>query len=147
MTTPRADVSQHPQRPTLLSGGNPQIPKGDGEAPVQAYLQAMPGWKQSVGVQLDTLITQTVPDVRKAVRWNTPFYGRPDQGWFLAFHCYTRYLKVTFFNGSALHPLPPVASKQSAVRYAHLHEDEPFNSAQLTTWIQQAAVRPGEPMF
>lgn len=127
----------------LLSGGNPQIPKGEGDPPVQAYIDAMPGWKRPVGKQLDDLIVRVVPDVQKAVRWNTPFYGVAENGWFVAFHCFERYIKVTFFKGTSLSPPPPIASKQEDVRYLHLHEDEPFDEASLKNWIIQAARLPG----
>lgn len=133
--------------PKLLSGGNPQIPKGDGDAPVQAYLAAMPDWKREAGRALDALVVRTVPDVRKAVRWNSPFYGVEGQGWFLSFHCFTKYIKVVFLRGSALDPLPPVASKDPNTRYFHLHENEAIDEAQLTSWIRQAAEIPGDPIF
>ncbi len=131
--------------PTLLSGDNPQIAKGDGDAPVQAYIAAIPGWKQDAARRLDALIVRTVPDVRKAVKWNSPFYGAPDPGtgWFLVFHCYTKYLKVTFFRGQSLDPIPPVASKSGDTRYAHIHEGD-FDEAQFVSWIEQAAKLPGE---
>ena len=109
---------------TLLSGGNPQIAKGDGDAPVQAYIAAMPGWKRDVGRRLDALIVRSVPGVRKAVKWNSPFYGVEGQGWFLSFHVFTRYVKVTFFRGTSLRPLPPGPSKQKETRYLDLREDE-----------------------
>jgi len=127
----------------LLSGGNPQIAKGDGDAPVQAYIAAMPGWKSDAGRRLDALITETVPGVRKAVKWNSPFYGVEGQGWFLSFHCFARYIKLAFFNGASLHPAPPEASKSPEVRYLHIHEDEAIDAAQLTAWIEQAAALPG----
>ncbi len=131
--------------PKLLSGGNPQIPKGDGEAPVAAYLDAMPEWKQAIGRRIDALTSAAVPGVRKAVKWNSPFYGAPDQeGWFLSFHCFTRYVKVTFLNGAQLSPLPPGGSKHPAVRYLDIHEDAPIDEAQFTDWIRQAAALPGE---
>lgn len=133
--------------PVLLSGGNPQIPKGDGEAPVEAYLAAMPGWKQDVGRLLDSIIVDTVPDVRKAVRWNSPFYGVEGRGWFASYHCFTRYIKVTFHNGAALDPPPPVASKHDEVRYLHVPEDEPLDRRQFAEWIRQAAAIPGEDLF
>lgn len=133
--------------PKLLSGGNPQIPKGDGDAPVQAYLAAMPDWKREVGRALDALVVRVVPDVQKAVRWNSPFYGIEGQGWFLSFHCFTKYIKVVFLRGSALDPLPPVASKDPNTRYFHLHENEAIDEAQLTRWIEQAAALPGDPIF
>lgn len=130
--------------PKLLAGGNPQIPKGDGDAPLQAYLAAMPGWKHQVGRQLDALVTQSMPDVRKAIRYNTPFYGAPgDGGWFLAFHCMTNYVKVTFFRGSSLDPVPPEPSKVAEVRYAHVHEGESIDVDLWTSWIRQAAALPG----
>lgn len=134
--------------PVLLAGGNPQIAKGDGDAPVQAYIAAMPGWKHDVGVRLDALITGTVPGVRKAVKWNTPFYGAgegwgAEEGWFLAFHCVTKYVKVAFFRGAQLDPLPPVESKQKDVRYLHIHEDDVLAEARLIDWIGQASRLPG----
>ncbi|WP_425340383.1 DUF1801 domain-containing protein [Ciceribacter sichuanensis] len=127
----------------LLSGGNPQIAKGDGDAPVQAYIAAMPGWKREAGRNLDALIVRTVPDAHKAVKWNSPFYGVVGQGWFLSFHCFTRYIKVTFFRGSALQPVPPVASKDEDARYVHIHEHEAIDETQLSDWIRQAAALPG----
>jgi len=127
----------------LLSGGNPQIAKGDGDGPVQDYIAAMPGWKSAAGAKLDALIVATVPGVEKAVRWNSPFYGVPGQGWFLAFHCFNRYIKVTFFRGRQLDPAPPVGSKDPDARYFHIHEDEPIDEAQLVSWIRQAAAIPG----
>jgi hypothetical protein len=129
--------------PRLLSGGNPQIAKGDGDAPVQAYIAAMPGWKRAMGEQLDALIVRTLPDVAKAVKWNSPFYGVEGQGWFLSLHCFNRYIKLAFFRGQQLDPLPPVASKDANTRYFHIHEDEPLDEAQLTDWIRQAAKIPG----
>jgi hypothetical protein len=133
--------------PKLLSGGNPQIPKGDGDDPVQAYIAAMPGWKHDVGRRLDALIVGAVPGVRKAVRWNTPFYGIEGRGWFLAFHCFTKYIKVSFHNGGSLQPLPPVASKHEHVRYFHIYEDDEFNEAQFADWVKQASELPGEDLF
>jgi hypothetical protein len=129
--------------PKLLSGGNPQIPKGDGDAPVQAYIAAMPDWKQEVGRRLDTLVERAVPGVRKAVKWNSPFYGVEGQGWFLSFHCFTRYVKVTFFKGAELSPVPPGPSKDANVRYLDMREDETIDEAQLKSWIEQAAALPG----
>ena len=131
----------------LLSGGNPQIAKGDGDASVQSYISAMPGWKREVGRQLDAIIVRTVPAVCKAVRWNTPFYGIEGNGWFLAFHCLDRYVKVAFLRGASLHPLLPVASKQKAVRYVHLHEGDPIDEQLRSDWILQAAQLPGELVF
>lgn len=130
-------------KPTLLSGGNPQIAKAQGDAPVQAYIAAMPGWKSAAGRRLDALIVQTVPEVCKAVKWNSPFYGIEGQGWFLSYHCFTKYIKVTFFRGAALDPLPPVASKDKDTRYLHIHEDEPLDEERVASWIRQAAALPG----
>ena len=134
-------------KPVLLSGGNPQIAKADGDAPVQAYIAAMPGWKSDVGRLLDDLIVRTVPGVRKAVRWNTPFYGIEGQGWFLAYHCFNRYVKVTFMRGASLSPPPPVKSKVEGVRYFHIHEDEELDEALVESWIRQASEIPGENTF
>jgi hypothetical protein len=131
------------EAPTLLAGGNPQIPKGDGDGPVQAYIAAMPGWKRDVGRRLDELIVRTVPDVRKAVRWNSPFYGVEGRGWFLNVHCFTRYVKVAFFRGASLDPPPPGASKQEGVRYLDIHEGEAVDEAQLADWVRQASRLPG----
>ena len=125
-----------------LSGGNPQIAKADGDAPVQAYIAAMPGWKRDVGKRLDALIARNVPNVRKAVKWNSPFYGIEGQGWFLSFHVFTRYVKVAFFRGSSLRPLPPGPSKDKHTRYLNIHEGE-LDEARMATWIKQAAALPG----
>ena len=133
-------------KPALLSGGNPQIAKGYGDAPVQAYIAAMPGWKRDVGRRLDALIARAVPGVRKAVKWNSPFYGVEDQVWFLSFHCFAKYVKVAFFRGAALRPLPPGASKQKDVRYLDIHEDDEIDEAQLAAWVKQASLLPGERM-
>jgi len=133
--------------PVLLSGGNPQLPKGDGDAPVQAYLAAMPEWKRDVGRRLDALIEAHVPGVQKAVRWNSPFYGVDGQGWFLSFHCFTKYIKVTFFQGASLQPPPPVESKTDETRYAHIYEGGEVESAQLVDWVKQASRLPGWPGF
>ena len=133
-------------KPVLLSGGNPQIAKGYGDAPVQAYIAAMPGWKRELGRRLDALIVRTVPGVRKAVRWNSPFYGVEDQVWFLSYHCFAKYVKVAFFRGASLFPLPPGASKQKDVRYLDIHEDEELDEAQLAAWVKQASLLPGERM-
>jgi hypothetical protein len=133
--------------PVLLSGGNPQIPKADGDAPVQAYIAAMPGWKHEIGRRLDELIVRTVPGVRKAVRWNTPFYGVEGRGWFIAYHCITRYIKVTFFRGTSLNPVPPVESKSADTRYFHIHEGDELDEVLLASWIRQAAELPGETCF
>ncbi|WP_395674196.1 DUF1801 domain-containing protein [Inquilinus sp.] len=133
-------------KPVLLSGGNPQIAKGHGDGPVQAYIAAMPGWKSEVGRRLDTLITRAVPGVRKAVKWNSPLYGVEEQTWFLGIHCFDRYIKLAFFNGASLQPLPPVASKQEKVRYFHIHEDDALDETQLADWLTQASRLPGERM-
>jgi hypothetical protein len=128
----------------LLSGGNPQIAKGEGDAPVQAYIAAMPEWKRAIGRRLDALIVRAVPGVRKAVKWNSPFYGSPSgDGWFVSFHVFTHYVKVTFFRGTSLQPVPPGASKHGEVRYADVREGE-LDEAQMTSWIEQAAALPGE---
>jgi hypothetical protein len=127
----------------LLAGGNPQIAKADGDAPVQAYIAAMPGWKRDVGRRLDALIVRTVPNVRKAMRWNSPFYGIEGQGWFLNFHCFTKYVKVAFFRGTSLRPLPPGESKHKDVRYLDIHEDDELDEAQMATSVRQAAALPG----
>jgi len=132
-----------PASPVLLSGGNPQIAKGDGDGPVQAYIAAMPGWKSDVGRRLDALVARAVPDVRKAVKWNSPFYGVEGQGWFLSFHCFNRYIKLAFFRGASLEPAPPVSSKDANTRYVHLHEGETLDEAQLADWVRQAARLPG----
>jgi hypothetical protein len=136
------------KRPTgskavLLSGGNPQIAKGDGNAPVRAYIAAMPGWKRAIGKRLDALIVRNTPRVRKAVKWNSPFYGIEGRGWFLCFHVFTRYVKVTFFRGTSLRPVPPGASKHKDVRYADIHEDDGLDEAQMAKWVKQAAALPG----
>jgi hypothetical protein len=127
----------------LLSGGNPQIAKGDGDAPVRAYIAAMPGWKREVGKRLDAIITKSVPRVKKAVKWNSPFYGVEGQGWFLSFHVFTRYVKVAFFRGASLKPPPPGASKDAKVRYLDVHEGDKVDAAQLAKWVKQAAKIPG----
>ena len=132
-----------PAKPVLLSGGNPQIAKAGGNAPVQAYIAAMPGWKRDVGRRLDVLIARTVPGVLKAVKWNSPFYGIDGQGWFLSFHCFTKYVKVTFFRGTSLRPVPPGASKHKEVRYLDIREDDAFET-QLAAWVKQASRLPGE---
>ncbi len=130
----------------LLSGGNPQIAKGYGDAPVQAYIAAMPGWKSDVGRRLDALIERTVPNVYKAVKWNSPFYGIEEGVWFLGIHCITKYVKVAFFRGTSLRPLPPVESKQKEVRYFHIHEGDEIDEAQFAAWVKQASQLPGEKM-
>ncbi|MBB4189657.1 hypothetical protein GGE07_006353 [Sinorhizobium terangae] len=132
--------------PTLLSGGNPQIAKGYGDAPVQAYIAAMPGWKSDVGRRLDALIVRTVPDVQKAVKWNSPLYGMDGQSWFLGIHCFTKYIKLTFFRGASLNQPPPVASKMEHARHFHIHENDQLDEAQLAAWFKQASEIPGERM-
>jgi hypothetical protein len=127
----------------LLSGGNPQIAKADGDGPVQAYIAAMPGWKRDVGKRLDALIVRNVPHVRKAVKWNSPLYGIEDQGWFLGLHVFTHYVKLTFFRGSSLRPVPPGASKSKDTRYLDIHEGDKLDVAQMATWVKQAAALPG----
>jgi hypothetical protein len=127
----------------LLAGGNPQIAKADGDAPVQAYIAAMPGWKRDVGRSLDALIVRTVPNVHKAVRWNSPFYGIEAQGWFLNFHCFTKYVKVAFFRGTSLRPLPPGESKNKDARYLDIHEDDRLDQELMESWIRQASELPG----
>ena len=132
--------------PKLLSGGNPQIPKGYGDAPVQAYIAAMPGWKRDLGRRLDALIERAVPGVNKAVKWNSPLYGMEGQGWFLGVHCFTRYVKLTFFRGAALRPMPPGESKMAHTRHLDIHEDEALDETQLADWLKQASRLPGERM-
>ena len=150
MPRPSRKQSNPPDSPAeagkvrLLSGGNPQIPKAEGDAPVQAYIAAMPCWKSDLGRRLDTLIMQNAPGVKKAVKWNSPFYGMEGQGWFLSFHVLTRYVKVTFFKGTSLHPFPPGATDKSGdARWIDLHENEPLDEAQFADWIRQAAALPG----
>ncbi len=143
-----AMASQSSQRiaknnPALLAGGNPQIAKADGDAPVQNYIAAMPGWKRELGRRLDALVVRTVPGVCKAVKWNSPFYGVEGQGWFLSLHCFTQYVKVAFFRGTSLRPVPPGESKQKEVRYLDIHEGDPLDEAQMASWIRQAAAMPG----
>jgi hypothetical protein len=130
----------------LLSGGNPQIAKAYGDAPVQAYIAAMPGWKRDVGRRLDALIVRTVPDVRKTVKWNSPFYGVEGQGWFLGIHCFAKYIKVAFFRGASLRPISPGESKQKEVRYLDIHEDDQLDEAQVAAWVKQASQLPGKQM-
>lgn len=127
----------------LLSGGNPQIAKADGAAPVKAYIDAMPGWKRDVGRRLDRIIVRTVPGVQKAVKWNSPLYGVEGRGWFLGIHCFTKYVKVSFFRGAALKPVPPGASKQKDVRYFDIHEDTSLDERLVAEWVRQAAALPG----
>jgi hypothetical protein len=143
---PKTTATRTAAGPILLSGGNPQIAKGYGDGPVQAYIAAMPGWKSDVGRRLDELIGRTVPGVKKAVKWNSPFYGVGDQEWFLSFHCFARYVKVAFFRGAALEPVPPGSSRQKEVRYLDIHEDDHFDESQFTSWVKQASLLPGERM-
>lgn len=132
-------------KPVLLSGGNPQIAKGDGDAPVQAFIAAMPGWKRDVGLRIDAIIERTVPRVRKAVKWNSPFYGvESGEGWFLSFHCFAKYVKVAFFRGMSLVPIPHGESKSKDTRYFHIHENEDFDETQFADWVKQASQLPGE---
>ena len=144
-TASKSQVSKA-AKPTLLSGGNPQIAKAYGDAPVQAYIAAMPGWKRDVGRRLDAVIARAVPGVHKAVKWNSPFYGIEDQVWFLSFHCFTKYVKVAFFRGTSLRPIPPGESKQKDVRYLDIHEDDKLDEAQFAAWVKQASRLPGEKM-
>lgn len=132
--------------PKLLSGGNPQIPKGYGDAPVQAYIAAMPGWKSDVGRRLDALIGKAAPGALKAVKWNSPMYGMEEGTWFLSFHCFDRYVKVAFFRGASLDPLPPIGSRQKDVRYFHVHEGDALDEALFAGWVKQASKLPGEKM-
>jgi hypothetical protein len=156
--TARKSTSRKAAKPALLAGGNPQIAKADGDAPVEAYIAAMPGWKRDVGRRLDALIVRTVPGVAKAVKWNSPFYGvggkgkdqgegqGEGQGWFLSFHCFTNYVKVAFFRGAGLRPVPPGESRQKNVRYLDIHEDDELDEAQFAAWVKQASKLPGERM-
>jgi hypothetical protein len=145
MKTKTSRQSSKPAKPALLAGGNPQIAKAEGDAPVQAYIAAMPGWKRDIGRRLDALIVRTVPNVRKAVKWNSPFYGVEGQGWFLSYHCFDKYVKVTFFRGTSLSPVPPGESRHKEVRYLDVHEDD-LDEAQFVAWVQQASRLRGERM-
>ncbi|MEO8673403.1 MAG: DUF1801 domain-containing protein [Tahibacter sp.] len=137
-------TSNTTSKPALLAGGNPQIAKADGDAPVQAYIAAMPGWKRDVGQRLDALIERTVPRVHKAVKWNSPLYGIENRdGWFLSVHCYTHYIKLAFFRGSSLRPLPPGESRSKDTRYLDIREGEPLDEMQLVNWLRQASLLPG----
>jgi hypothetical protein len=144
-TAPKSQ-SRKVAKPALLAGGNPQIAKADGDAPVQAYIAAMPGWKRDVGRRLDALIVRTFPGVRKAVKWNSPLYGVEGQGWFLGLHTFTNYVKVAFFRGTSLRPVPPGESKSKDTRYLDIHEDDQLDEAQLAAWVKQASQLPGERM-
>ena len=141
----KAAPKPQPGEVVLLSGGNPQIAKGYGDGPVQAYIAAMPDWKSEIGRRIDEIIVRTVPGVRKAVKWNSPLYGVEDNVWFLSFHCFTKYIKVTFFRGASLSPVPPGTSKHPSVRYLDIHEGQ-FDEAQFTDWVKQASQLPGERM-
>ena len=144
MAGKRSDTPASPgSGPVLLSGGNPQIAKGDGDGPVQAYIAAMPGWKSDVGRRLDALVVRTLPDVCKAMKWNSPLYGVEGQGWFLGVHCFTKYVKVAFFRGASLDPLPPIGSKDKDTRYFHIYEDGEIDEQLVASWIRQAAALPG----
>ncbi len=136
-----------PTKPVLLTGGNPQVAKADGDEPVMAYIAAMPGWKHAVGTRLDALTARTVPGVRRAVRWNSPFYGVEGQGWFLNLHCLTRYIKVAFFRGTSLDPVPPVASKNEGTRYFHIHEGDELDEELFANWVRQASQLHGSDCF
>ena len=142
-STTRSTRRKAAATPVLLAGGNPQIAKADGDAPVQDYIAAMPGWKRDVGRRLDALIVATVPNVIKAVKWNSPLYGIEGQGWFLSFHCFTKHVKVTFFRGTSLRPLPPGESKNKDPRYLDIHEDDEIDQEQVASWIRQASELPG----
>jgi hypothetical protein len=142
----KATVGRIAAKPALLAGGNPQIAKGDGDAPVQAYIAAMPGWKRNVGRQLDALIVRTVPGVRKAVKWNSLLYGVEGHGWFLGIHCFTKYVKVAFFRGASLRPVPPGGSESKETRYLDVHEHDQLDEAQFAAWVKQASQLPGQPM-
>ena len=141
-TAPKSQ-SRKVAKPALLAGGNPQIAKADGDAPVQAYIAAMPGWKRDAGRRLDALIARAVPGVSKAVKWNSPFYGVEEGSWFLSLHVFTRYVKVTFFRGTSLRPVPPGASKHEDVRYLDIRESDELDEAQMASWVKQAAALPG----
>ena len=138
-TTTKRKARSNGTKVPLLSGGNPQIAKAEGDAPVRAYLAAMPGWKRHVGRRLDALIVRVVPNVRKAVKWNSPFYGVEGKGWFLSFHAFTKYIKVTFFRGTSLRPVPPGESKHKEVRYLDIHEGDQLHDKLVTSWIRQAS--------
>ncbi|WP_181176583.1 DUF1801 domain-containing protein [Mesorhizobium sp. B2-3-5] len=146
LTKPKSTNPAEKAQPKLLSGGNPQIAKGYGDAPVQAYIAAMPGWKREMGQRLDALIERAVPSVNKAVKWNSPLYGIEGDGWFLGIHCFTKYIKVAFFRGQSLDPVPPGESKSRDTRYLNIHEDDPLDEAQFSAWVKQASQLPGERM-
>jgi hypothetical protein len=139
-------IEKDAAEPVLLAGGNPQISKGEGDAPVKAYIAAMPGWKSDVGRRLDALIERTVPGVCKAVKWNSPLYGVEGQGWFLGLHCFTKYVKVGFFRGALLDPVPPGPSRSGETRWLNIREGDALDEAQLADWVRQASQLPGERM-
>jgi hypothetical protein len=141
---PRKAAAKTTAKPKLLSGGNPQIAKAYGDAPVQAYIAAMPGWKRDVGARIDALVVKALPKVRKAVKWNSPFYGVSDGVWFMSFHVFARYVKVAFFRGASLKPVPPGPSKQKNVRYLDIHENDEIDEKQFMAWVKQASTFPGE---
>jgi hypothetical protein len=143
-TAPKSAAAKSGE-PVLLSGGNPQIAKGFGDAPVQAYIAAMPGWKRDLGRRIDALIVKTVPGVHKAVKWNSPLYAAEEGSWFISYHCFTKYLKVTFFRGTSLKPVPPGMSKHKEIRYLDIHEGA-FDEKQFVDWVKQASKLPGEKM-
>ncbi|TPL07878.1 DUF1801 domain-containing protein [Mesorhizobium sp. B2-4-14] len=145
-TKPKSTNSADEAQPKLLSGGSPQVAKGYGDAPVQAYIAAMPGWKREMGQRLDALVERAVPGVHKAVKWNSPLYGIEGEGWFLGVHCFTKYIKVAFFRGQSLEPVPPGQSKSRDTRYLNIHEDDPLDEAQFSAWVKQASQLPGERM-
>ena len=142
-TATRRQGARSTTKPLLLKGGNPRINKGDGDVPVQAYIAALPGWKRDLGRRLDALVVRTVPGVRKAVRWNSPFYGVEGRGWFLGIHCFTKYVKVAFFRGTSLRPVPPDGSKSKNTRYLDIHEDDQLDEELVASWIRQASQLPG----
>lgn len=145
-TAARRKSPAEADKPRLLSGGNPQIAKGYGDAPIRAYIEAMPGWKRDVGHRLDALIERTIPGVSKAVKWNSPMYGVEGKGWFLGIHCFAKYIKVAFFRGTSLRPIPPGESKSQDTRYLDIREGEALDEAQLAAWVKQASQLPGERM-
>ncbi|GEN11959.1 hypothetical protein SAMN05443572_113252 [Myxococcus fulvus] len=142
----KAPAKKVAKAPVLLSGGNPQIAKGYGEEPIQAYIAAMPGWKREVGARLDALISRAVPGVSKAVKWNSPMYGVEGQGMFLGIHCFAKYIKVAFFRGTSLKPIPPGESKSQDTRYLDIREDDALDEARFVSWVKQASRLPGERM-
>lgn len=145
-STRKAIANRGAEKPALLAGGNPQIAKAEGDAPVQAYIAAMPGWKSDIGRRLDALIVRVIPGVRKAVKWNSPLYGLRDEGWFLGIHTFSKYVKVAFFRGTSLRPLPPGESRSKDVRYLDIGEHDQLDEAQLAAWVKQASRLPGKKM-